>query len=772
MVYLWSMSELQRYIQFPQAHSNKQAVVMQALVQPNLQEIWVACGTKFGKAQDIDTPIPTPKGWQTLGDICPGDFVFDENGKPIKVLEVSPIYKNRKCYEVVFSDDSKIVSDGEHLWTTSTHSSRRNLARNPSILWQPKTRTTLEIKETVNAYCGSKVRPNHGIPCVSGPLQFEEKHLPIDPYVLGVWLGDGSTSGGQITSSDKEMKEELNRAGYYCNFSEYNPLTLNTRGLFKDLKELGVINNKHVPSDYLIASPEQRLALLQGLMDTDGTISKRGDCCFDNTNLNLANAVADLAISFGIKINRSDRFGKINGIPFKLCYRVWFTTDVPVFKLPRQFARMRKVSSKAKMRYIVAVEAVKSVPVKCITVDNSSHLFLIGKSCIPTHNSLSASVCIASALMNKPGTYLRWVAPIYEQSQIGFSYVKKLLPADAIKANEREPSIKVLGGHEGRIRFFHGQDPMSLEGEAVDGYVLDEAAKMKKQVYISANTTMTQRGIKSLILSTPLGCNWFKDGCDEAKEEMQLAKRQGRMPRKLFVAGRTQDNPFVPRESIEFARKTFGERLFRQYYLAEFLSDGAVFQNLLDCYYTERLDLNEEFRYSTDDCKECEVVIGVDWARQVDFTVFTAIDVSRRKVIAMWRMNKIPYNTQIISLKRFASMFKEVFIILHDKTGVGVALDDMLSETDLPFKGITFTNTNKNEMVTNLCLSTEAKDIGLPNISFLDDEMKTFEIKHTSLGLPTYSAPSGGHDDIVMSIMLAHAAMNYASNRDYSIMSI
>ena len=766
------MSELQRYIYFPKAHSNKQAVIMQALIQPGIQEVWVAAGTKFGKAQDIDTPIPTPSGWKKLGDICPDDYVFDEHGKPIKVLEVSPIYKDRKCYEVVFSDGSKIVSDGEHLWTTSTHSSRRNLARNPSFKWQPKTRTTLEIKETLNAYCGSKVRPNHGIPCVSAALQFEEKKLPIDPYVLGVWLGDGSASGGQITSPDKEMQEELTRAGYDCNFSEYNPLTLNTRGLLKDLKAIGILNNKHVPNDYLIASPAQRLALLQGLMDTDGTISKRGDCCFDNTNLNISDAVADLAISLGIKINRSQRFGMINGIPFKLCHRVWFTTDVPVFKLPRQFVRMRKVSSKAKMRYIVAVNEVESVPVKCLTVDNPSHLFLIGKSCIPTHNSISASVSIATALMSKPGTYLRWIAPIYEQSQIGLGYVKKLLPPSAVRVNEREPSIKVLGDHNGRIRFFHAQDPMSLEGEACDGYVIDEAAKMKRQVYISANTTMTQRGINTLIASTPLGCNWFKDGCDEAAEEMMIAKRQGRLPRKLFVRARTQDNPYVPRESIEFARKTFGERLFRQYYLSEFLSDGSVFQNLLDCYYTERLDLNEEFRFSTDDCKESEVVVGVDWARQVDFTVFTAIDVARRRVIAMWRMNKIPYNTQIISLKRFCTMFKEVFIILHDKTGVGVALDDMLSETNLSFKGITFNNTNKNEMVTNLCLSTEAKDIELPNISYLDDEMKSFEVKHTSLGLPTYAAPSGGHDDIVMSIMLAHSALNYASNSDYSIMSV
>jgi hypothetical protein len=96
----------------------------------------------------------------------------------------------------------------------------------------------------------------------------------------------------------------------------------------------------------------------------------------------------------------------------------------------------------------------------------------------------------------------------------------------------------------------------------------------------------------------------------------------------------------------------------------------------------------------------------------------------------------------------------------------------MLYETELPFKGITFTNHNKNKFVTNLCLSTEAKAIEIPYISQLDDEMKSFEVKHTSLGLPTYAASVGSHDDIVMSLLLAHEALEYCSEADYTILSI
>ena len=386
--------------------------------------------------------------------------------------------------------------------------------------------------------------------------------------------------------------------------------------------------------------------------------------------------------------------------------------------------------------------------------------------------SLAASVAIANGLLRNPGIYLRWCAPIYEQSLIGYSYVKRIIPDQFVKCNEGDPSMKVLGDHGGKIRFLHGRDPYSLEGAAVDGYVFDEAAKMKKQVYISARTTMTQRGNKSLLISTPLGSNWFKEGCDEAKAEMVLARRQGRMPRKLFITARTEDNPFVPRYEIESARKAIGERLFRQFYLAEFLSDSAVFSNFTACYFTEKMNLVEEFRWCTDDASESDVCIGVDWARQVDFTVMTAIDIKRRRVVGLWRMNKISYTLQILALKRFAGMFKTVEIILHDKTGVGVALDDMLHETELPFKGITFTNHNKNQFVTNLCLSTEAKAIEIPYISQLDDEMKAFEVKHTSLGLPTYAASVGSHDDIVMSLLLAHQALEYCSDADYTIISI
>lgn len=386
--------------------------------------------------------------------------------------------------------------------------------------------------------------------------------------------------------------------------------------------------------------------------------------------------------------------------------------------------------------------------------------------------TLSGSVAIANAMLTTPSTYLRWVAPIYEQSLFGYAYCKRMIPETIVKFSEGEPSMRVLGEHGGKIKFTHGKDPYSLEGAACDGYVFDEFAKMKKQVYISARTTMTQRGNKSLMLSTPLGCNHFYDGCMEAKAEMVLAKRQGRMPRKLFITARTEDNPFVPKSEIESARKTFGERLYRQYYLAEFLSDSSVFSNFTSCYFTEKMNLIEEFRWCTDDASESDVCIGVDWARQVDYTVMTAIDVKRRRVIGLWRMTKISYTLQVLALKRFAGMFKMVHIILHDKTGVGVALDDMLHETELNFKGITFTNHNKNQFVTNLCLATEAKQIELPYISHLDDEMKSFEVKHTSLGLPTYAASLGSHDDIVMSLLLAHQALEYCSDAEYTIISI
>lgn len=188
-----------------------------------------------GKALALDTPIPTPTGWSLMGDLAPGDLVFDEHGNPTRVVGVSPIMGRHRCFEVVFSDGSRITADAEHLWTTIPDRLRSKAAKmnyqtqarglgKLTILKQATrslvgtgwhklgdTLTTEDIRGTLRSHGGGQV--NHAIPTTS-PLELPDVDLPVSPYVLGAWLGDGSSRVSQITSADPEIISLIEAEGY------------------------------------------------------------------------------------------------------------------------------------------------------------------------------------------------------------------------------------------------------------------------------------------------------------------------------------------------------------------------------------------------------------------------------------------------------------------------------------------------------------------------------------------------------------------------------
>jgi len=384
--------------------------------------------------------------------------------------------------------------------------------------------------------------------------------------------------------------------------------------------------------------------------------------------------------------------------------------------------------------------------------------------------SLAASGALSLFFPLQKQSMLRWVAPIYTQSKIGFKYCRNILPPEPhVKANESNLAL-YMPSNDSMIQFFHGQHPESLEGEATKANVLDECAKMKEDVYNSTKTTTTVTRGPILGISTPKGKNnWFYRKCMEAKAEMIRAKFEERRPTKIFIHAPSWTNPHVSAEVVADAKRTMPARLWRQYYAAEFLSDGSVFSNVEACYITDFQELNDQFFWIDENAMLQAVVIGVDWARNVDYTVFTAINPKTRRTVAMWRMRGISYPAQINRLKTFATKFLSCETVWHDKTGVGVALDDMLHHTELPFNGITFTNASKNELMVRLMLAFEQEAIGIPQINSVVSELNDIEVKTTLTGLPTYSAPDGSHDDIVMSLALAHAAMLQHSEREYGI---
>lgn len=380
----------------------------------------------------------------------------------------------------------------------------------------------------------------------------------------------------------------------------------------------------------------------------------------------------------------------------------------------------------------------------------------------------SSAICLAQLTMRN-GLF-RWVAPIYSQSKIGFNYSRKILPPQPTTKQDLQDLSLTVRSLDSRLEFKSGKFGEDLEGEAINGYVLDECAKMSRQVYDSAKTTTAVTEGTIVAISTPRGDNWFKEKCMAAKDEMDWAKQKGINPTKMFITAPSAENPYVSKESIEDARRSLPERLFAQYYLAEFITGGSVLHGFKECIIGERLDFHGSSQlWFASHCGNSIVVIGVDWGKTKDYTVFSAIDIMTRKVVGIQRFYKTPYTQAIRRLVIFSKRFRETIIIKHDRTGLGMVIDDQLSYTDLSYEGVTFTNNSKCEMVTQLITTIEHKMLGLPNWDQLIKEFESFEVKTNALGTMSYNAADGQHDDIVCSLMLANLGLTQYGDDSISI---
>lgn len=342
-----------------------------------------------------------------MGDISVGDQVFDDRGQPCQVTFVSEVQSNRRCFDVTFSDGTVVTADAEHQWFTWDKAARKAWARAEVPRSYPQVRTTEEIKSTL--MCPQNRERNHSIPCTE-PLALPAAGLSVDPYVLGAWLGDGDSKAAVLTSVDGEVVGECVLAGetmevvradenktarYRMGARPYQRNAASGRmeangSLHSRLRQLGVLPNKHIPAAYLRASVEQRLSLLQGLMDTDGHVERGGAAEFTGVKKRLAEDVLELALSLGLKATMSEGRATLNGKDCGAKFRVRFTPHIPVCRLPRKAERChagKHQKMRVARRYIVDVKECSPVPVRCIQVNSPSHLFLCSRAMIPTHNT-------------------------------------------------------------------------------------------------------------------------------------------------------------------------------------------------------------------------------------------------------------------------------------------------------------------------------------------------------------------------------------------------
>jgi deoxycytidine triphosphate deaminase len=345
-----------------------------------------------GKALAVDTAVPTPEGWTTMGELQPGDWVFDLHGHPIPVLAASDTIYGRPCRAVGFSDGTTIVADVDHQWQVWTRHDRNRRGR-------PRIVTTADLARTLKA--GATEYNNHVSQAL--PVHYPPRELPIDPYVLGAWLGDGTSASAVITSIDEPILQELVLAGEsvrpaagWLNYRvggaghTRDPTTgryAENESLQSRLRQLGVLGDKHIPREYLQSSVEQRRSLLEGIMDTDGYVDVYSRCDVTTVSQRLAAGYRELIASLGYKPMVAEKPATLYGKTCGTRYEVQFTPHERVFRLPRKVARQKLLQRFKLGRAVTSVTPCETVPVRCIQVGSPDGVFLVSRSFIPTHNS-------------------------------------------------------------------------------------------------------------------------------------------------------------------------------------------------------------------------------------------------------------------------------------------------------------------------------------------------------------------------------------------------
>lgn len=407
-----SKGELKKYVpvlEYLYTYKNK-ALGKPQFFNPALNVADIEC-RNIGKDLRWDSIIYREDGSKDIIDnVNIGDKIFGANGELTTIISKEE-FNDQMQYEIEFQDGRKVYCGKGHLWT---------------VIYRGK-ELTLELKDIISG--GYKFNRKNGYPeykyrvQLNKPVNTWKEELEIDPYYLGLWLGDGSKHDTSITSNDIEIgnyiKEYSSNLGLNTTVLSknstdallYRPSVLRGSGnniLLDKLRSYNLLNNKHIPDIYFRTSIEDRLNLLKGVLDSGGSCDKTtGFIEFSNINYSLIKDVENLCRSLGIRctLRNKKTSWKYKGINnSSTAYRLHINTELDLFKLKRKSINIRNNSSKKSLTSQSSIAIVNITPVEvdrsiCIGIDNKDKLFLTNDY-IVTHNSFISSAMVGQNFLS------------------------------------------------------------------------------------------------------------------------------------------------------------------------------------------------------------------------------------------------------------------------------------------------------------------------------------------------------------------------------------
>lgn len=433
---------------------------------------------QFGKGHPINTPILTTTGWKKFGDLVIGDYVFSDEGKPVMVTGVQEPYVHN-IVNVLFDTGETVKCSPEHLWKYTRSRKCRKFIKE------------IIVDEAQNIF--KKYNAKSPAVVISKAIENNNPVKPdIDPYTYGLWLGDGYSGQYRMCGHYEDVQTYIDNIPYKTIKQKRKENTDVLRIIFPEKAKRYITKTKKICDDFLLWSKEDRLELLKGLMDTDGTVDKRkGSCEYCTINKDFAFQVLQLIRSLGFKGRLLTGKASINGVFKSLKYRVCFTaskTDV-LFKLERKQKRLTNKKTKDRedkyKLFIKSITPAEQELHRCIQVEGG--MYLIGETLIPTHNSTSVTETLPAWFLGKHPDKKVIICGYNEDFAIRFGrrnkekieeFNPKIFP-DCVLADAPRSNVEFETTKKGRC--ISRGILSGLTGNTADLFIIDDPVKNRQE---------------------------------------------------------------------------------------------------------------------------------------------------------------------------------------------------------------------------------------------------------------------------------------------------